>query len=448
MAIAGRVAMIPKGDYDSATTYQILDVVRYNDAVYVAKKASTGIPPTNTDYWMLMTQDGLLVDDEFDEESENPVQNKVVSKAISDILNGTTPAGNSLKLGGKGASEYALSKDFFRGDNYAYMESGDTNELYRLQLQNGTVKVYKTTDDGVSWTDLGSVSDGGNADTVNGQRAAELLSVRGDRGVINPVSNLNDFITGIGLFGGDCINIPSADWWFIVSGGTSGTVTQIAFKIWNNEVSKMRRCAAGTWEDWEDINVGLANYLPIDGSKAMIEPFLFASGNGAIHGDGNHVSIGATNVPNDYSNQRRIMVMNSTYVPNMKHALQFWDTVNGNVTPYIILHQGNLSDHAIPISGGMIINPTEPRMFNLNHTGGLDVYIGLYNANGYVGALGTDGVEPKWFRMSDHSFNTLHHDGNSAKVVQAASAPSNADVIWYDTVNKTWKRYVDGAWQA
>lgn len=108
MAIAGRVAMIPKGDYDATVTYQILDVVRYNDASYVAKKSSTGILPTDTEYWMLMTQDGLLVDDAFSETSTNPVQNKVVNEAIQNILNGTTSAGDSEKLGGKRAGEYAL----------------------------------------------------------------------------------------------------------------------------------------------------------------------------------------------------------------------------------------------------------------------------------------------------------------------------------------------------
>ena len=43
---------------------------------------------------------------------------------------------------------------------------------------------------------------------------------------------------------------------------------------------------------------------------------------------------------------------------------------------------------------------------------------------------------------------TVHHDGNSAKVVISASAPGDTTALWYDTVNKICKRYVDGAWQA
>lgn len=40
----------------------------------------------------------------------------------------------------------------------------------------------------------------------------------------------------------------------------------------------------------------------------------------------------------------------------------------------------------------------------------------------------------------------IHHDGNSAKVVVSASAPSDTSAIWIDTTNKLVKAYIDGAW--
>ena len=51
---AGRVLMIPKGDYDATATYTMLDVVSYQGKSYVAKTTTTGNAPTNTTYWQLM----------------------------------------------------------------------------------------------------------------------------------------------------------------------------------------------------------------------------------------------------------------------------------------------------------------------------------------------------------------------------------------------------------
>lgn len=53
MANAGRVAIVPQDDYVSTKSYKRLDMVSYNGGLYVAKKASSGVLPTDTEYWML-----------------------------------------------------------------------------------------------------------------------------------------------------------------------------------------------------------------------------------------------------------------------------------------------------------------------------------------------------------------------------------------------------------
>ena len=53
-ASAGRVLLIPKGTYNAATTYNMLDVVYYNAASYVCKQTSLGNLPTDTYYWQLL----------------------------------------------------------------------------------------------------------------------------------------------------------------------------------------------------------------------------------------------------------------------------------------------------------------------------------------------------------------------------------------------------------
>lgn len=52
MAIAGRVAIVPKGDWSADATYKRLDAVTYNNTLYFAKKnVPAGTAVSNTEYW-------------------------------------------------------------------------------------------------------------------------------------------------------------------------------------------------------------------------------------------------------------------------------------------------------------------------------------------------------------------------------------------------------------
>lgn len=55
MAIAGRVAIVPKNDYDASLTYKRLDAVMHNNTLYIAKKdvPAGKVPGADTKgYWM------------------------------------------------------------------------------------------------------------------------------------------------------------------------------------------------------------------------------------------------------------------------------------------------------------------------------------------------------------------------------------------------------------
>ena len=60
MAIAGRILIIPKGDWDSTTEYEMLDLVRHNNASWIAKRANTNVEPSesNSEDWQVMAKDG------------------------------------------------------------------------------------------------------------------------------------------------------------------------------------------------------------------------------------------------------------------------------------------------------------------------------------------------------------------------------------------------------
>ena len=60
MASAGRILIMPKGNYNTETEYEMLDLVFHNGKSWVAKKTVQGIEPSeaemSADYWMKMCE--------------------------------------------------------------------------------------------------------------------------------------------------------------------------------------------------------------------------------------------------------------------------------------------------------------------------------------------------------------------------------------------------------
>lgn len=120
MTKAGRVAIVPKGEFISGSLYTRLDVVRYQNGNYVAKKDNVSVSPTigeDDDNWMFMGD--FKVDSALDMDSENPVQNKVIAETLSivggrnlvldtkeEIVNTTTGKQNRFIVGWYDISDY------------------------------------------------------------------------------------------------------------------------------------------------------------------------------------------------------------------------------------------------------------------------------------------------------------------------------------------------------
>lgn len=59
MKNAGRIMPLPKGEYNSAVTYNLLDFVTHDGSSYICKKESAGNTPSeNSEYWQLMARKG------------------------------------------------------------------------------------------------------------------------------------------------------------------------------------------------------------------------------------------------------------------------------------------------------------------------------------------------------------------------------------------------------
>lgn len=84
MATAGRILIIPKGDFNVETTYEMLDLVNCNGIPYLAKKTSVGIAPPNEEYWHPMI--GLSIANNLNTEGEGYVLDARQGKAILDLL--------------------------------------------------------------------------------------------------------------------------------------------------------------------------------------------------------------------------------------------------------------------------------------------------------------------------------------------------------------------------
>lgn len=64
MASAGRILIMPKGDWKAETQYEMLDLVYHNGTSWIARtNVAPGIVPSNEtkDYWQKMAQSGVDV---------------------------------------------------------------------------------------------------------------------------------------------------------------------------------------------------------------------------------------------------------------------------------------------------------------------------------------------------------------------------------------------------
>lgn len=89
MQSAGRILLMPKGDYSADTTYTMLDLVNHNEASWVCKKDCTGQEPSdsNTEYWQRF---GTAVD----------LANYATMDLLAFLTNNTKVLGSATSLAG------------------------------------------------------------------------------------------------------------------------------------------------------------------------------------------------------------------------------------------------------------------------------------------------------------------------------------------------------------
>lgn len=80
MTTAGKILIIPKGDYNSTKIYEMLDLVKYDGTSWLAKKdVPAGIEPTetNSEYWQNMFEAEAFVDSRIEAKVKEYMENNL-----------------------------------------------------------------------------------------------------------------------------------------------------------------------------------------------------------------------------------------------------------------------------------------------------------------------------------------------------------------------------------
>ena len=97
MASAGRILIMPKGDYKAETQYEMLDLVKHNGASWLAKKDVVGVEPSeaNSEYWQNVFESESFVDSIIEEKVKGYIDSIIDAKIeakVSEHMGNNTEA--------------------------------------------------------------------------------------------------------------------------------------------------------------------------------------------------------------------------------------------------------------------------------------------------------------------------------------------------------------------
>mgnify|MGYP002517869464 CR=1 FL=1 len=231
MANAGRVAIVPKGDWSKTATYKRLDAVTYNNTLYFAKKeVPAGTATSNTEYWaksIVGGAGGIATADEAG--IVKPTDGLTVAEdgTLKVSIDGTTLTMDQVN------NVIKLADTLKEKINGAFPAANLINNLTTTEAGFGLdARQGKALDDKIT--------------EINGS----LIGMKnGQMQSYNPVLDVNNFFTGISLFNELVSNSPSKEWYLIISAGIDNTRVQVAWKLFGGD-NYIRGMAAGVWGNW------------------------------------------------------------------------------------------------------------------------------------------------------------------------------------------------------
>ena len=134
-------------------------------------------------------------------------------------------------------------------------------ETFSFEVTNGAVSLATETPvvsvegGAVGTSEKAAREDHSHPPYIPSAAQVGALALSGQSVLINFVQDLNDFVSGVGVFQPSTGHSPFSDTWgFVISGGdTSGTRMQVAYPFDSSRPPKRRDLSAGNWSAWTDV---------------------------------------------------------------------------------------------------------------------------------------------------------------------------------------------------
>ena len=167
--ILGKVGVVPKGEYNGATRYTKLDIVKYNGQSYMALAETIGNLPTNTEYWQLLVEKPVKGTDYWTTLEQ--------AEMVQDVITGITPTLNQKadKSEIPDVSDF-ITKDVNNLTNYYDKNAVDT-KIASVYKYKGTVSTYNDLPS--SNLTVGDVYNIETADSTHGIKAGDNVAWNG-----------------------------------------------------------------------------------------------------------------------------------------------------------------------------------------------------------------------------------------------------------------------------
>lgn len=266
MATAGRVAPLPRDKFVKGEPYEKLDVVEYNGNLYMAKKASSGVLPTDTEYWM------LAIDLTGKLDTTGDTENNTVTFTSNDAEDPT--AWQDVAVMGskeKHTSLFSKISTMFSNMRYLYklLGTADISDLgsvtQAIATLSGNVGNMKGISSSAAITTEGEYAldareknasvEGTLAnqlDVLNSNFNKCFLDTRIVIGINRDIKSIDDAPVGICQAQPTATNTPFSFWSTVITftSDNNGYMQQIAIPWLQTEIPKIRIKNNGVWYDW------------------------------------------------------------------------------------------------------------------------------------------------------------------------------------------------------
>ena len=150
MASAGRILIMPKGEWNAETEYEMLDLVNRNGKSWLAKKTSVGVEPSdaNAEHWMDMFDITAESIKALSADKGGVVKGDIVIEKQWPTLSLVDESGRKVLIEKSSKSDVISLYNYLDADNYNNImimpETSNVKDCFYLRnVVDGTAKEFK-----------------------------------------------------------------------------------------------------------------------------------------------------------------------------------------------------------------------------------------------------------------------------------------------------------------